>query len=194
MLPLQWRNSFREPDCSFNMHQNTHCDRWIGTRHMTGPPYQIRKIAGCVSARNAFKGTTHVPWCMLGSPTHCGGERRWHSRRMHNPQFYVPGKSPIKSLLILSRNYWKRCIYAHTFILKYSCLSVRIHIVRTCLCVYAFTFICQIFIQLLGIHVDDNIHIQITDGYNIQPLCSNLVWQPIIKIQRSMDNFWPNDL
>ena len=46
---------------------------------------------------------THVPWCILASLT-CGfllsrwrGKRSRHSRRMHNPQFYVSGKRPIEN-------------------------------------------------------------------------------------------------
>ena len=44
---------------------------------------------------------THVPWCMRGSLTSGFLWSRWwekssrHSRRMHNPQFYVSGKRPI---------------------------------------------------------------------------------------------------
>ena len=45
-------------------------------------------------------GVTHVPWCMSGSLTsgllwsRWWGKRSRHSRRMHNPQFYVSGRSP----------------------------------------------------------------------------------------------------
>ena len=39
---------------------------------------------------------THVPWCMSGSPTRDGGEKRSrHSRRMRNPQFNLSGKRPV---------------------------------------------------------------------------------------------------
>ena len=39
---------------------------------------------------------TRVPWCMSVSLTRGGGRQRSrHSRRMHNPQFYVPGKRPM---------------------------------------------------------------------------------------------------
>ena len=44
---------------------------------------------------------THVPWCMPGSLTsgflwsRWWGKRSRHSRRMHNPQFYVSGKRPM---------------------------------------------------------------------------------------------------
>ena len=44
---------------------------------------------------------THVSWRMLGSITsgflwsRCWGKRSQHSRRMHNPQFYVSGKRPM---------------------------------------------------------------------------------------------------
>ena len=50
-------------------------------------------------------GVNHVPWCMSGSLT-CGllwsrwwGKRSRHSRRMHNPQFYVSGKRPMPRTL-----------------------------------------------------------------------------------------------
>ena len=44
---------------------------------------------------------THVPWCMLGSLTSSflwsrwRGKRSRHTRRRHNPQFYVSGKRPM---------------------------------------------------------------------------------------------------
>ena len=44
----------------------------------------------------------HVPWCMPGSLTsgflwsQWRGKRSWHSRHMHNPQFYISGKRPIE--------------------------------------------------------------------------------------------------
>ena len=79
--------------------------------------YQLRKIAGCACAGNAgnvyppprisdpdmHHGTcvTHVPWCMPGSLTRgfywswWWGKRSRHSRRMHNPQFYISGKRPV---------------------------------------------------------------------------------------------------
>ena len=44
---------------------------------------------------------THVPWCMPGSLTssflwsRCWEKRFRHSRRMHNPQFYISGKRPM---------------------------------------------------------------------------------------------------
>ena len=48
---------------------------------------------------------THVPWCMPGSLTsdflwsRWRGKRSRHSRRMHNPQFYVSGKRPMGKYL-----------------------------------------------------------------------------------------------
>ena len=53
-----------------------------------------------VSDPDIHHGTyvTHVPWCMPGSLTsgflwsRWRGKRSRHSRRMHNPQFYVSGK------------------------------------------------------------------------------------------------------
>ena len=39
---------------------------------------------------------THMPWCMSGSLTRgCRVKRSRHSRRTHNPQFYVFGKRPM---------------------------------------------------------------------------------------------------
>ena len=46
---------------------------------------------------------THVPWCMPGSLTSSflwsrwRGQRSRHSRRMHNPKFFVSGKRPMPS-------------------------------------------------------------------------------------------------
>ena len=56
-----------------------------------------------VSDPDMHHGTcvTHVPWCKLGSLTSgffwnwWRGKRSRHSRRMHNPQFYVSGKRPV---------------------------------------------------------------------------------------------------
>ena len=100
----------------------THLNIFVRVRsRATWASYQIRKIAGCACAGNAgnvfppplvsdpdmHHGTfvTHVPWCMPGSLTNCFYWSRWpgkrsrHSRRMHNPQFYVSGKRPIESIL-----------------------------------------------------------------------------------------------
>ena len=50
---------------------------------------------------------THVSWCMPGSLTsdflwsRWRGKRSRHSRRMHNPQFYVSGKRPMDLLQIV---------------------------------------------------------------------------------------------
>ena len=57
-----------------------------------------------VSNPNMHHGmcVTHVPWCMSGLLTsgflwsRWRGKRSRHSRRMHNPQFYVSGKRPIE--------------------------------------------------------------------------------------------------
>ena len=78
--------------------------------------YQIRKIAGAhapgtfsppprVSDPDMHHGTCvmHVPWCMPGSLTSGflwslrRGKLSRHSRRMHNPQFYVSVKRPMGS-------------------------------------------------------------------------------------------------
>ena len=104
--------------------------------------YQIRKIVGCACAGNSgsvipatdfrrkpllsdpdmHHGTcvTHVPWCMSGSLTRkWRGKRFRHSRRMHNPQFYVSGKRPmpktvvwdISPLNIRIQSYVDDCVY-----------------------------------------------------------------------------------
>ena len=80
--------------------------------------YQMRNIDGCPCAGNAgnvfsrhrlqrkplvsdpgmHHGTcvTNVPWCMSGSLTlRWRWRRSRHSRRVHNPQFYVFGKRPM---------------------------------------------------------------------------------------------------
>ena len=80
--------------------------------------YQIRKIAGCACAGNAWNvfpvirgvsdpgvhhGTcvTHVPWCMPGElnsgflGSWWRGKHSRHSWRMRNPQFCVSGMRPI---------------------------------------------------------------------------------------------------
>ena len=50
---------------------------------------------------------THVPWCMPESLTSSfywswwRGKRSRHSRRMRNPEFYVPGKRPIQTSTVL---------------------------------------------------------------------------------------------
>ena len=82
-----------------------------------GASSHIRKIEVCACAENAgnispatvsdlhvYHGTCvmHVPWCMPGSLTsgflwiRWRGKRSRHSWRMHNPQFYVSGKRPMK--------------------------------------------------------------------------------------------------
>ena len=49
---------------------------------------------------------THVPWCMPGSLTsgflwsRCRGKRSQHTRRIHNPQFYLSGKRPKARIMI----------------------------------------------------------------------------------------------
>ena len=64
------------------------------------PRHQLQRKP-LVSNPGMHHGTcvTHVPWCMSGSLT-CGGrgKRSRHSRRMRNPQFYVSGKRPIKTI------------------------------------------------------------------------------------------------
>ena len=60
-----------------------------------------------VSDPDMHQGTcvTHVSWCMPGSLTSVFLWSRWqekrsrHSRRTRNPQFYVSGKSPIRSIM-----------------------------------------------------------------------------------------------
>ena len=88
---------------------------WFDEEMRVWASYQIRKIAGCTCTGNArnvsprgqlqrkplvsdpgmHHGTcvTHVPWCMSGSLTRGGGEKRSrHSRRMHTRNFtYLAG-------------------------------------------------------------------------------------------------------
>ena len=58
---------------------------------------------------------THVPWCMPGSLTsgfiwsRWRGKRSRHSRRMHNPQFCVPGKRPMYNHISMTR--WRHSIW-----------------------------------------------------------------------------------
>ena len=53
---------------------------------------------------------THMPWCMPGSLasgflwSRWWGKRIRHSRRMHNPQFYVSGKRPTTGYQTWSRS------------------------------------------------------------------------------------------
>ena len=67
------------------------------------PRYRLQRKP-LVSDPNMHHGTcaTHVPWCMSGSLTRGQGKRSRHSRRMHNPQFYVSGKRP-KPLITTSQ-------------------------------------------------------------------------------------------
>ena len=72
--------------------------------------------------------TTHVPWCIPGSLTsrflwsRWRGKRSRHSRRMHNPQFYVSGKRAIGTiprasevtLQVVSRT-WSRPVNADRY-------------------------------------------------------------------------------
>ena len=90
--------------------------RWSAI--MVWASFQIRKRVGCAcagNARNVFfrhrfqrkplvsdpgmyhdKCVSHVPGCMSGSLSRCGGGKRSrHSWLMRNPQFYVSGKRPI---------------------------------------------------------------------------------------------------
>ena len=90
---------------------------WNPAQTVAWASYQIRKIAGCACAGNAgnvsprrrlqrktlvsdpvmHHGTcvTHVPWCMSGSLTSCGGETFPAFPAHAHPQFYVSGKRPI---------------------------------------------------------------------------------------------------
>ena len=71
---------------------------------------------------------THMPWCMPGSLTIGFLWSRWrerrsrHSRRMHNPQFYVSGKRPIASIVILCVVDKRRSLLAGTNIRLYQSL------------------------------------------------------------------------
>ena len=67
---------------------------------------------------------THVPWCRPGSLTsgllwsRWQGKRSWHSRRRHNPHFYVSGKRPMSVKTWFSGPSWN---------LWFSCFFYRIH-------------------------------------------------------------------
>ena len=82
--------------------------------------HQIQKLriahaSGTVSPpprvcdHNIHHGTCvmHVPWCMPGALTsgflwcRWKGKRSRHSRRMHNPQFYVSGKRPMDTVAFI---------------------------------------------------------------------------------------------
>ena len=147
---------FQEPDCSFNIYQNIRCGRWIGLAQ---------------AARAEFPSTLSHYWSLQWRHN----ERDGNSN--HRRLFHLMTSSCTVSIC------WKRYIYVYTSSLTYICPTVRIHMICSCLCVYEFTFIYEIFIKRIGIYMDDNINIQIAAGYNIQPLCSNLVWQAIIKIK-----------
>ena len=65
---------------------------------------------------------THVPWCMLGSLTHGGGEKRFrHPRCIRNRQFYVSGKRPISAFNILTIC-WVR-VASTMWMNSYDCLN-----------------------------------------------------------------------
>ena len=68
----------------------------------------ITKGKPLVSDPGMHHGTcvTHVSWCMSGSLTRGGGEKRsWHSRRMRNPQFNISGKRPMHIQICLQSSY-----------------------------------------------------------------------------------------
>ena len=61
------------------------------------PRYRFQRKS-LVSDPGMHQGTcvTHAPWCMSGSLTRDGEEKRSrHSRRMRNPQFNISGKRPM---------------------------------------------------------------------------------------------------
>ena len=73
--------------------------------HAPGMPRHRLQRKPPVSDLGMHHGTcvTHVPWCMSGSLTRDGGENvpsipgTW----MRNPQFYVSGKRPIETAMLL---------------------------------------------------------------------------------------------
>ena len=81
---------------SFYQIRKTAVVRAPGMPGMFFPPHRV-------SNSKIHRGTcvTHVPWCMPRSLTsgflwiRWRGKRSWHSRRMRNPQFCVPGKRPM---------------------------------------------------------------------------------------------------
>ena len=85
-----------------------------------------------VSDPDMHHGTcvTHVPWYMPGSLTsgflwsRWRGKRSRHYRRMPNPQFYVSGKRPIRSILSVScyHGYVENCTVS-----RYACTQDSLH-------------------------------------------------------------------
>ena len=110
--------------CVFCWINSVSPDPWVT---ISWASYKIDKIVGCACAGNAgnvfppprvgdpsmHHGTyvKHAPWCMPGRLTSglfCSrwrGKRSRHSRRMRNPQFYVPGKRPIITPLEYRTNF-----------------------------------------------------------------------------------------
>ena len=80
-----------------------------------------------VSDPDMHHGTcvTHVSWCMPGSLTRGFLWRVWRekhsrlSRRMHNPQFYVPGKRPIQhnAIYLVQAHTHKRCLVIYCLLI-----------------------------------------------------------------------------
>ena len=104
---------YHECRCLFDTRSHGPLTRYVKLRvaHAPGmpgtisPPLTSKETA---SYPGMHHGTcfTHVPWCMSGSLARGGGGKSSrHSWRMHNTQFYVSGKRPIVSVvMVLTRN------------------------------------------------------------------------------------------
>ena len=99
-----------------------------------------------VSDPHMHQGTcvTYVPWCMSGSVISCFLWSRWwkrsrHSRRMHNPQFYVFGKRPMSSH---NERFGLLCI-VFTLSVFYGYIYIYI-----CVCVCISCMLCESFITV----------------------------------------------
>ena len=68
------------------------------------PCYQLQRKP-LISNPHMHHGTciTHVPWCMLGSLTALAGKTFLAFQRVHDPEFYVSGKRPMKYFCFNSR-------------------------------------------------------------------------------------------
>ena len=97
LLPDTW-------NCGLRMHRECR-ERF--------PRHQLQRKP-LVSNPGMHHGTcvTHVPWCMSGALA-CGGrgKRSRHSRRKHNPQFYVSGKRPMRVGIVLGWCYWTHFVH-----------------------------------------------------------------------------------
>ena len=106
MTAYKWQQSGHNDECQFNVNIQVVVLHGPLTRYVKlrvagapGMPGTFSPPQG-VSDPDMHHGTcvTHVPWCMPRSLTSGLLWSQWssrHSRRMHNPQFYVSGKRPM---------------------------------------------------------------------------------------------------